>query len=143
MYAARALMAWGLPVLLMTLLGVLVAGSVGRAGVAEVTIANLLGAALAALPAAWLLVSIGLAAYGFGHRYAAPVGWAVVALALVIGEFGPLLDLPSWLIALSPLDHLSPLPGGAFEVVPTLVMAGLAAVITGLGLAALRRRDVG
>lgn len=142
-YAARALMAWGLPVLLMTLLGVLVAGSAGRAGVAEVTIANLLGAALAALPAAWLLVSIGLAAYGFGHRYAAPVGWAVVALALVIGEFGPLLDLPSWLIALSPLDHLSPLPGGAFEVVPTLVMAGLAAVITGLGLAALRRRDVG
>lgn len=142
-YAARVLLAWGLPVVLLTLLGLLVATSAAQAGVTDVTVPNMLGAALAALPATWLIIAIALAAYGIGHRFTAPVGWAALAVALVLGEFGPLLDLPSWLVALSPLDHLSPLPGGVLEVLPTVVMTVLAALLTGFGLMALRRRDVG
>jgi ABC-2 type transport system permease protein len=143
LYVARLLLALALPTLLMTVVG-LVAGLVAAAAdVAGPSPLELTLAAWATLPAVWLLIGVGFAAYGLGQRWTAPVGWAALTVALVLGEFGPLLELPGWLVGLSPLDHLSQLPGGSFAAGPAIAMTVLAAVLAAGGAAAFRSRDIG
>ena len=48
----------------------------------------------------------------------------------------------SWVIDLSPFTHLSPLPGGSFEVVSAVVLTLIAVALMAFGFLAYRRRDV-
>lgn len=117
-------------------------GLTGSAAAAEAPTpgAGLL-AGLATVPAAWVSVGGALLLVGLGVRYAA-YAWAVFAVLFVLGEFGSTLRLPTWLIDVSPFAHMSQLPGGTFEFLPAVVLTTIAAVLTGAGLTAYRRRDV-
>lgn len=53
-----------------------------------------------------------------------------------------MLDPPSWLYDLSPLDHVARLPLEKFDVAPVLVLSAIAAAVVAAGLAAFRRRDL-
>jgi ABC-2 type transport system permease protein len=97
--------------------------------------------ALVQLPAAWVLVAIGLAAYGVSPRLA-PVGWVALTAFLLLGEFGTLLGLSQWVMDLSPFAHTPRLPGAPFSALPLVVLTLLAAALGAAGLAALRRRDI-
>ncbi|MFD0374381.1 ABC transporter permease [Streptomyces sp. NPDC127112] len=100
------------------------------------------GACLAQLPAVWVFGGLAALLYGAAPRYAA-VAWAVAGAALALGWLGPALDLPRQVLDLSPFAHLPRLPGpGGRQPVPLLVLTGLAAALTAVGLAALRRRDI-
>jgi ABC-2 type transport system permease protein len=70
------------------------------------------------------------------------LAWAALIVFLVLGELGALMGLPAWLTAVSPFDHLPALPGGTLDVLPLVVLVVVAAVVAGLGLTALRRRDI-
>ena len=49
----------------------------------------------------------------FGRRRSCAVAaWAVAGVALAIGMFGPVLDLPQVVLDLSPFGHVPKLPGG-------------------------------
>ncbi len=98
-------------------------------------------AALVRLPAVWVLAGIAAAAFGLAPR-AAVVGWVALVAFLLLGEFGPLFELPQSVMNLSPYAHVPRLPGGEFSAVPIVWLAGLAAALVGLGLAGFRRRDV-
>lgn len=120
----------------------LAGGLTGHAAAAQAPTALAgLAAGLATVPAAWVAVGAALFFAGLGPRYAG-VAWAVCALFFGLGEFGPTLRLPSWLIDLSPFAHLSQLPGGSFEIAPALVLLAITALLLGAGLTAYRRRDV-
>ncbi|GAA2452235.1 ABC transporter permease [Streptomyces glaucus] len=110
------------------------AGHGGRTG-------PILAACLVQVPAVWVVGGVAVLLYGLVPR-AAPAAWAVAGAALLIGWVGPALDLPRAVLDLSPFGHLPKLPGGAMEWGPVLVLTGLAAVLTGAGLAGLRRRDL-
>ncbi|MFD5419347.1 ABC transporter permease [Streptomyces sp. NPDC127069] len=100
------------------------------------------GACLAQLPAVWVFGGLAALLYGAAPRYAA-VAWAVAGAALALGWLGPALDLPRQVLDLSPFAHLPRLPGpGGWQPAPLLVLTGLAAALTAVGLAALRRRDM-
>ncbi|MCM2391277.1 ABC transporter permease [Streptomyces sp. CWNU-1] len=101
----------------------------------------ILGAALAQLPAVWLLGSVAVLLYGVFPR-AAAASWGVAGACLAIGWIGPALDLPSWVLDLSPFGQLPKLPGGSLEWAPILVLTALAIALTSVGLAGLRRRDL-
>jgi ABC-2 type transport system permease protein len=103
-------------------------------------LAALVAAALVYLPAIWVLLGLALTLYGFAPRATAVV-WAAYALALLIGLFGDLLDLPGWVNALSPFDHVPALPADDFELLPLLVLTAVGAALTALGLFGFRRRD--
>ncbi|MFE0348686.1 ABC transporter permease [Streptomyces griseoluteus] len=99
------------------------------------------GACLLQVPAAWTLGAVAVLLHGTVPR-AAVAGWAVAGAVLLIGWVGPALDAPGWLLAVSPYDHLPKLPGARMEWGPVAALLGLTALLTGTGLAALRRRDV-
>jgi polyether ionophore transport system permease protein len=105
-------------------------------------IPRMIGAALGQWPA--VAVFIGFAALVFG---VAPkitsLAWAVFAAAAIVGEIGPLLNAPQWVMDLSPLTHSPKLPGGEVSVLPLSVLAVVAVVLLAAGVGGLRRRDIG
>lgn len=66
----------------------------------------------------------------------------VLVYGTLLAFFGPLLDPPSWLHNLSPLDHILRMPVEEFSATPVLVLIGVAGAATAVGLAAFRRRDL-
>jgi ABC-2 type transport system permease protein len=103
---------------------------------------RLIAGALAQLPAVWVLVGVTLALFGLAPRFAR-ASWGVLAAGVVLGQFGPLLQLPRWLMSLSPFSHVPRLPGGDVEAAPLLVLVAVAALLAIAGLLGWRRRDVG
>lgn len=104
-------------------------------------VAPVVGAALAHVPAVWLMVGIASALYGLAPR-ATPLVWVVLVYAGIVGWLGVLLGFPEWAINLSPLGHTPLLPAEGMRWTPLVVATGLSAVLIALGLVGLRRRDL-
>jgi ABC-2 type transport system permease protein len=121
-----------------------VAGLVHGADAGDIggTVARLTGAALSTLPAVWVVMAVAVLLYGALPRFTG-LAWAALIVFLLLGEFGDLLDLPQWLVDLSPFTHLPALPGGTFEWAPLVALTVVAAALGAVGVAALRRRDIG
>jgi ABC-2 type transport system permease protein len=98
------------------------------------------GAELAYLPAVWVLVGLAVLLYGFVPK-AAAVAWAAYALMLLAGLLGDLLNLPGWVVQVSPFTHVPDLPAGDFHLLPLVVLTVVAVALTVAGLAGFRRRD--
>ena len=118
--------------------GAAYAASIGDPG----QVARVTGAALVRLPAVWVLTAVVMLLYGIAERWSA-LAWAVLVAVLVVGEFGPLMDLPNWTLRVSPFEHLPALPGGSFDAVPLLWLTALAAGLVAVGSMAYARRDIG
>ena len=116
-----------------------------RAGAVGTQVPRLLGAALVQLPAALAVAAVAVAAFGLLPRAAVAGSWAVVGVVLAVDLFGQVLQLPGWLVGVSPFSHVPRLPGvpltPALGALAWLVLA--AAVLAAVGLGGLRVRDVG
>jgi ABC-2 type transport system permease protein len=104
-------------------------------------VGEILGGALARIPAVAVMTCLALLLYGAGARRA-PLAWAALVGVVVAGELGPVMDLPSWVQTVSPYRHVPDLPGGTFSVVPVLWLSVVAVGLAAFGAAAFRRRDV-
>ncbi|OKK02658.1 ABC transporter permease [Streptomyces sp. CB03234] len=133
--AGHLVIAFGGAALLMVAAGAGLTLSYGRDG------GPVLGAALAQLPAIWVLGGLAVLLHGAFPK-AAVAAWGVAGLCLVLGWIGPALDLPQAALDLSPYGHLPKLPGAEMSWTPVLLLAALAAALVAGGLAGLRRRDV-
>ncbi|MPY79923.1 MAG: ABC transporter permease [Actinophytocola sp.] len=104
-------------------------------------LSDLLGAALAYIPAVWLATGLALTLFGLlpGAVHAA---WVVLGYGLFIGMLGPLLQLPGWLTNLSPFSHVPQLPAVDVEFTPLVLLTAVAAGLVMLGFGALRQRDL-
>jgi len=102
---------------------------------------RLLGAALVHTPAVWVLVGLTVALFGLAPR-AVLAAWVGLAVCLVIGMLGELLELPGWLMAVSPFEHTPQLPAADLAVAPLAILVAVAAGLASLGLAGFRRRDL-
>ena len=104
---------------------------------------RLVGAALAQLPAALAVAAVAVAVIGLLPRWSGPAGWTALAICGFIGVFGPALNLSQGVLDISPFTHAPKLPGGALSAPPLLWLTAFALVMTAVGLAGLRRRDIG
>lgn len=102
---------------------------------------RLVGAALAYVPAVWLLTGLGVALFGLLPRWTA-AGWVALTACLVIAMFGELLDLPTWVRDLSPFQHTPAAPAADLRGLPLAVLSTTAAAMIALGLASFRHRDI-
>jgi ABC-2 type transport system permease protein len=107
-------------------------GSLGQAIVAS----------LAYAPAVGLLAAVTVVLIGVAPR-ASGAAWAALGVCFVIGMFGQILDLPQWVLNLSPFQHVPQYPATELEVLPLAALTALTVGLTAFGLAGLRRRDLG
>jgi ABC-2 type transport system permease protein len=114
----------------------LAAGSVTDVGVAE-----LLPAALATAPAVLVCVALTLLLFGLVPHWTA-FAWGLLAAFVLIGELGPIVELPGWVMGLSPFDHLGTLPGGDANAAGLTGLTAVALLAGVAGFASFRRRDL-
>ncbi len=93
------------------------------------------------VPAMWLLAGATLLVYGLVPRWSL-AAWALVAWVFVAAMFGILLDLPQWMLNLSPFQHVPALPAASMAWPPIVVLTAIAVALIVAGLAALDRRDL-
>ncbi|HEX5598104.1 MAG TPA: ABC transporter permease [Micromonosporaceae bacterium] len=102
---------------------------------------NVLWATLAYAPALWLTAGLAVAVFGLAPR-AIGLAWALLVWAVLMTYFGGLLDLPQWMLNLSPYLHIPRMPAADFTAVPLAILTLLAALLVAAGLAGFRRRDL-
>ncbi|TLM84742.1 ABC transporter permease [Pseudarthrobacter sp. NamE5] len=99
-------------------------------------------AALAHVPAALVFPAVTVLVFALAPRWSSPFGWAALAVALVLGQFGELLGLPVWLQDLSPFRHSSAMPVEAFDPGGALLMAAVALAAGAAAGRLIRKRDL-
>lgn len=109
----------------------------GEAGVGAVVLQS-----LAAVPAVWILASLGLAFAGALPSLRS-VAWFALVAVFVISMLGPMLRFPDAVMGLSPLWHVPDTSVGDSIAGPVLAMTALAAALLAVAFLGFRRRDIG
>lgn len=143
---SRLLGGWTLVVGLQAVLMLVVIGLGAGLGVAAGTgeshwVGDLVLASLAYLPATLLVAGVAIAVYGLVPRLTSFTWVLVVWIALAL-YLGGLLNLPEWVMALSPVHHTPQVPAEAAAATPLVVMSLGAVALGAVGFLGLRRRDV-
>lgn len=112
------------------------AGESDLAFVGEVVMAT-----LGYLPAVLVLVGLASALTGLAPRSSSLV-WLLLGLAIFVQYFGALLDLPGWVMDLSPFQHVAFAPAETIRAAPLATLSIVAVVLAAAGCLGLRRRDV-
>jgi ABC-2 type transport system permease protein len=142
---------WLLGSLLVTVLGtalVIAAGGLGVGVAYAITsehgaeVWRMTGFSLAYLPAVLAVASLAVLLTGWLPRLSG-LAWGLVAAVFVIGYLGNLLELPDWLVDLSPLSHVPAVPAEQATAGPLLVLGLAAVAAAAAGLAGFRHRDIG
>lgn len=103
---------------------------------------RLVAATLAQAPAVWLVIALTLLAWACRNSWSM-AGWIMLTAFVSLGQFGELLDLPAWLIDLSPYSHASMMPVQSFDPNSAAILTLLAALVIGAASWRYRHRDIG
>jgi ABC-2 type transport system permease protein len=118
-----------------------------RTGSAGSEVARLLGAAMVQLPASLAVAGAAVVLFGLAPRASVAGAWTVVGVVVLIALFGQVLQLSQWVLDVSPFTHVPKLPGAEVTLhatgAPLLWLALAALALAAVGLAGLRRRDIG
>lgn len=109
---------------------------------ADVGLGPLMAAGLNTVPAAAVVLGVGLLVFGIAPRWASAAAYGLVAWSFLVEFVGALLAAPAWLLDLSLLHHIAAAPA----VSPRWGTDGLLLAIAALGVAggtyAFGRRDL-
>ncbi|NLG45296.1 hypothetical protein [Gordonia sp. (in: high G+C Gram-positive bacteria)] len=99
-----------------------------------------LGLLISYLPAVVIFSGLTFALYGWVPR-AIVASWLLLAFVFVVGMFGPLLNLPTWVQAISPL-YWVPADVGTISWPDVAGLTAVAAALIAIGCAGFRSRDI-
>ncbi|ANP71078.1 ABC transporter permease [Cryobacterium arcticum] len=105
-------------------------------------IVSVLQAGAAQLPAAVLLLTLTALLIAVLPRLSIGLSWGVLVAAVMLGQFGDLLNLPQWLQDLSPFSHTPVVADAAPDWSGAWWMSALAVLLAGLAATGIRRRDL-
>jgi ABC-2 type transport system permease protein len=100
-----------------------------------------IGAAMAYLPAIWLMTGVVVLMFGYVPRLTF-VAWILLVGSLLVSELGALLSWPQWVMDSSPFAHIPKLPAAAMDWTPVIVLLVIATALMAAGAARFRRRDL-
>ena len=103
---------------------------------------RLLGAALAYVPAVWVVAGIAVALFGLLPRLATALSWTAVGLFVVVTMFAESFDWPAWVSDLSPISWVPRQPLEEWTAGPVLGLLAVAGVLLAAGFGGFRRRDL-
>ena len=130
------------PPILMTAVG-LSAGGAYAASVHDASkVWAVLGGALVVVPAMWVFTGVTMALIGVAPERSA-LSWAALAACGVLGQLGPILQLPDKILRISPFANVPKLPGPELEITPLVVLLAIAITLTAIGIRGFQRRDIG
>ncbi|HEY8651566.1 MAG TPA: polyketide antibiotic transporter, partial [Dermatophilaceae bacterium] len=101
-----------------------------------------LGGALVLVPAMWIFTGVTLALIGMAPE-ASVLSWGALIACGVLGQLGPILQLPEKVLQISPFANVPKLPGHELELLPLAILTLIAVLLTALGANGFRRRDIG
>lgn len=104
-------------------------------------IGNLLVAALAWVPAAWVAGALAVLSLAWGTRWSV-LAWVWPAAFLTLGLLGDLLDLPAWLTGLSPYAHVPSVPSEPWSWTSATALSAVAAALLAVAWWRFRARDI-
>lgn len=85
----------------------------------------------------------GLAAAIYGLKpYATQLAWAALIAFAVIGQLGPILQLPQSMLDLSPFTHVPSFGFIEADPLPTLILLTVTGGLLVLGYTGFQRRDL-
>lgn len=105
-------------------------------------VADLAAAGVNTLPAALVVLGIGMAALGWVPRLTALVSYVYVAAAFLLEIVGSVLNLPGALLGFSVFHHVPLVPASQAEPTTSAVLVLVALIGTVAGLLGVRSRDV-
>jgi ABC-2 type transport system permease protein len=94
------------------------------------------------LPAALVFAAAAALVFALLPRLTIGLGWGLLAVGFVLGQFGGVFRLPDWLRNLSPFTHTPIVPGDSVDLVPLAVMVLLSLVVAAGSVLLARRRDL-
>jgi ABC-2 type transport system permease protein len=118
-------------------------GYVARSSGGFGEVARLVGAGLVQAPAALVLAGVAAALFGLAPRSCVAGGWTALGIVFLMLFLGALLQLSHWVLDISPFTHVPKLPGGTVSAAPLVWLSLIALALAAVGLAGLRRRDIG
>lgn len=122
--------------------GVAAALTLGPSGAGSQPPGLIVLAALAHAPAAVLFVATTALVFAVLPGLTALLGWGLLAVGLIIGQFGELIQLAPWVQDLSPFRHSSAMPVEEFNADGAWAMTAIAIALSALAALLLRRRDL-
>ena len=123
-----------------------VTGAANGLGAAIVTgdtghVWELTAAQLNHVPAVLVVLGVAVLLFGVLPR-GIPATWAIVGYGVVVGTFGPLLELPDAAYEISPFEHAAEMPLEGFSLQPLAALTAIALVAAGAGMLAFRQRGI-
>jgi ABC-2 type transport system permease protein len=103
---------------------------------------RIVAAMLIYLPAVWLLVGLTAALFGLLPQ-AIGSAWVAVAVYFLVGFFGDLLKVPTWVQDLSPFQQTPHLPAATLTVLPLTIITLIGGGLLTIAMVAFHHRDVG
>lgn len=116
-------------------------GVVAAAADPSISAADVLQQALATIPAVWVLCALALAAVG-ARPSKRVVAWFGVVGTFALTLLGPMFRLDDWVLGISPLWHVPNVNVPAPDWSGLAWLGLVAALLTAVGFAGFRRRDV-
>jgi ABC-2 type transport system permease protein len=104
---------------------------------------EVLRAGVSMLPAVVVYLAVGALLLGLLPRATGVLGWLLLLVPTLAGEFAPLLGPElDWVADISPFQWLPDPLSDSPDLLPAMVMVTVSGIGIGIALAALRRRDV-
>ena len=113
-----------------------------ESGGVGLSVARLLGAGANCLPATMLFLGIAALAYAIAPRASGGISYGLVAVTFLWYLVGSLLDVPTWLVKLTPFAHIGFVPAQPFRATDAVVMVAIGLVAALAALELFRRRDL-
>ena len=111
-------------------------------GDGDVSVVEAVRPMLQTLPVVWLFGALAVLAFGAAPRLTVGLPVALAVVAYLLDMLGPLLELPRWVLDLSPFGWLPRPPAEPFDPVAAAVVVLAAALLTAVGTALFVRRDL-
>jgi ABC-2 type transport system permease protein len=109
---------------------------------ADISLARIVVAGIALVPAAVFVLGLGTLTHGVVPRYAGPVAYIIVAWSFLVELIGSAINAKGWLLDLSVFHHLAPAPATDPNWTSAAVLTVIGIGAAALGAVAFTRRDL-
>lgn len=93
-------------------------------------------------PSVGIMIGVGMILFGRLPRYFISLAWGTLGACLLIFQLGALLNLPQWVMNISPFTHTPSVPSVAVQAAPLIYQSLTAVLFVVIGLWLFRQRDI-